>query len=96
MSSATATPRLSSILGLSRDQLRGRQPGEVIGPAADPRGRPLAGGRLLGDAALTDGCVRAGLVARLTRPDGTPAWVSVSSGPVLDAARPARRRRLHA
>jgi PAS domain S-box-containing protein len=74
------------ILGLAREQLRGRQPAEVLGSASDADGRPLAGGRLLGDAALRSGASEAGLVARLTRPDGAPAWVSISSGPVLDAA----------
>ena len=73
------------ILGLSRDQLRGRRPEDVLGPASDENGRPLAASRLLGDAALRAGAGEAGLVARLTRPDGAPTWVAISSGPVLDA-----------
>ena len=49
------------------------------------RRRPVPGGRLLGDEALTTGHPQAPLTARLTRPDGTPAWVWISSAPVLDA-----------
>ena len=74
------------LIGRSRDRLLGRRPGEVIGPAVDERGEPLTGGRLLGDRALTDGASESGMVARVTRPDGTAAWVSASSGPVRDAA----------
>ena len=74
------------LLGRSRDQILGRRPDEVIGPAVDERGEPLTGGRLLGDRALTDGAAESGIVARVTRPDGTAAWVSASSGPVRDAA----------
>ena len=58
----------------------------MIGPAVDERGEPLTGGQLLGDRALTDGASESGIVARVTRPDGTAAWVSASSGPVRDAA----------
>ena len=74
------------LIGRSRDRLLGRRPGEVIGPAVDERGEPLTGGRLLGDRALTDGASESGMVAQVTRPDGTAAWVSASSGPVRDAA----------
>ena len=74
------------LIGRSRDQLLGRRPGEVIGPAVDERGEPLTGGQLLGDRALTDGAAESGMVVQVTRPDGTAAWVSASSGPVRDAA----------
>jgi PAS domain S-box-containing protein len=66
------------ITGRRRDELVGRRPGEAMGHAVDERGEPLSGDRLL-DAA------EAGLVARFDRPDGTAAWVSVSSGPVHGA-----------
>jgi PAS domain S-box-containing protein len=74
------------LIGLSRDRLLGRRPGDVIGPAVDERGSPLTGGELLGNRALTDGTAESGIVARVTRPDGPAAWVSASSGPVRDAA----------
>ena len=74
------------LIGLSRDRLLGRRPGDVIGPAVDERGEPLTGGQLLGDRALTDDASDSGIVARVTRPDGTAVWVSASSGPVRDAA----------
>jgi len=74
------------LLGRGRDRLLGRPPGEVIGAAVDEHGEPLSGGRLLGDRALTGGASESGIVARVTRPDGTVAWVSASSGPVRDAA----------
>jgi PAS domain S-box-containing protein len=74
------------LLGRSRDRLVGRRPDDVIGAAVDERGEPLSGGRLLGDRALTDGASESGIVARVTRPDGTAVWVSASSGPVPDAA----------
>ena len=74
------------LIGRSRDRLLGRRPGDVIGPAVDERGEPLTGGQLLGDRALTDGASESGMVAQVTRPDGTAAWVSASSGPVRDAA----------
>ena len=51
----------------------------------DADGQPVSGGRLLGDEALTTGHPQAPLTVRLTRPDGTPAWVWISSAPVLDA-----------
>ena len=54
--------------------------------AVDERGEPLTGGQLLGDRALTDNASDAGIVARMTRPDGSAVWVSASSGPVRDAA----------
>jgi PAS domain S-box-containing protein len=72
------------IIGIGRDQLRGQHPEAVLGRVVDAEDRPLSGGLLLGDAALTTGTPEAGLVARLTRADGAPVWVSVSSGPVLD------------
>lgn len=74
------------LIGLSRDRLVGRRPGDVIGSVVDERGEPLTGGRLLGDHALTDHATDAGIVARVTRPDGTAVWVSASSGPVRDGA----------
>ena len=74
------------LIGLSRDRLLGLRPDDVIGPGVDERGEPLTGGQLLGDRALTDNASDAGIVARMTRPDGTAVWVSASSGPVLDAA----------
>jgi PAS domain S-box-containing protein len=73
------------ILGRRREELRGLRPEAVLDPGADDDGRPLAPGRLLGDAALTRGEAESGLVAHVTRPDGTPAWVTISSAPVLDA-----------
>jgi PAS domain S-box-containing protein len=74
------------LIGLSRDRLLGRRVGEVIGPAVGESGEPLTGGALLGDRALTDGASESGIVARVTRSDGTAAWVSASWGPVRDAA----------
>jgi PAS domain S-box-containing protein len=74
------------LIGLSRDQLLGRRPDDVLGPGVDERGEPLTFGQLLGDRALTDSASDSGIVARLTRPDGTAVWVSASSGPVRDAA----------
>jgi PAS domain S-box-containing protein len=74
------------LIGRSRDRILGRRPGDVIHPAVDERGEPLTGGQLLGDRALTDGASESGMVAQVTRPDGTAAWVSASSGPVRDAA----------
>jgi len=74
------------LIGRSRDRILGRRPREVIGPAVDERGEPLTGGQLLGDRALTDGASESGMVAQVTRPDGTAVWVSASSGPVRDAA----------
>jgi PAS domain S-box-containing protein len=74
------------IIGIGREQLRGQQPDDVLGRAVDAEDRPLSTGRLMGDAVLSTGVPEAGLVARLARADGTTAWVSVSSGPVLDAA----------
>jgi PAS domain S-box-containing protein len=74
------------LIGRSRDGILGRRPGDVIHPAVDERGEPLTGGQLLGDRALTDGASESGMVAQVTRPDGTAAWVSASSGPVRDAA----------
>jgi PAS domain S-box-containing protein len=72
------------IIGIGREQLRGQHPEAILGHAVDAEDRPLSGGRVLGDAALTTGVPESGLVARLTRADGAPVWVSVSSGPVLD------------
>jgi PAS domain S-box-containing protein len=74
------------LIGLSRGRLLGRRVGEVIGSAVGESGEPLTGGQLLGDRALTDGASESGIVARMTRPDGTAAWVSASWGPVRDAA----------
>ena len=73
------------IVGLGRDRLRGRRPEDVLGSAVDADDRPVSGGRLLGDAALSTGDPQAPVTARLTRPDGTPVWVWFSSAPVLDA-----------
>ena len=68
-----------------RDRLRGRRPEDVLGAAVDGEDQAVSGGRLLGDEALATGDPQAPLTARLTRPDGTPAWVWISSAPVLDA-----------
>jgi PAS domain S-box-containing protein len=73
------------ILGLDRDRLRGRRPEDVLGAARDADDQPVAGGRLLGDEALSTGDPQAPLTARLTRPDDTAAWIWISSAPVLDA-----------
>jgi PAS domain S-box-containing protein len=73
------------IVGLDRDRLRGRRPEAVLGAAVDGDDRPVSGGRLLGDEALATGDPHAPLTVRLTRPDDTPAWVWISSAPVLDA-----------
>jgi len=73
------------IVGLDRARLRGRRPEDVVGAAADADGQPVSGGRLLGDEALSTGHPQAPLTVRLTRPDDTPAWVWISSAPVLDA-----------
>jgi PAS domain S-box-containing protein len=74
------------ITGVSRERLLGARPADVMAPAVDERGRRLSSDRLLGDRAIEDGTSDSGLVARVTRPDGTAAWVSVSSGAVRDAA----------
>ena len=84
-SSPTATRPRSRSSASPRDRLRGRRPEDVLGAAVDADDRPVSGGRLLGDEALTTGDPQAPLTARLTRPDGTPAWVWISSAPVLDA-----------
>ena len=81
-----ANAAAEQILGLRRDRLRGRRPEDVLGAVADADDQPIPGGRLLGDEALTTGRPGDVLTARLTRPDGTPAWVSITSAPVLDAA----------
>ena len=73
------------ILGVDRERLRGRRPEDVLGAAVDADDRAVSGGRLLGDEALVTGDPQAPLTTRLTRPDGTPAWVWISSAPVLDA-----------
>jgi PAS domain S-box-containing protein len=73
------------IVGLGRDRLRGRRPQDVLSAAVDADEQPVSGGRLLGDEALISGDPQPPLTARLTRPDGTPAWVWISSAPVLDA-----------
>jgi PAS domain S-box-containing protein len=73
------------IVGLDRDRLRGRRPEDILGAAVDADEQPVSGGRLLGDEALTTGRQEGALTARLTRPDGTPAWVTITSAPVLDA-----------
>jgi PAS domain S-box-containing protein len=72
------------ILGIARQRALGRRPEDVLG-GADGGDGPLPAGQLLGDDALATGEPESGLVARLTRSDGAPVWVSVSSGPVLDA-----------
>ena len=82
------------IVGLGRDRLRGRRPEDVLGAAVDADDRPVSGGRLLGDEALSTGDPQAPVTARLTRPDGTPVWVWFSSAPVLDAGGRAGGRRL--
>jgi PAS domain S-box-containing protein len=71
------------ILGLPRVRLLGRHPSEVLDGAVDEQDVALPGGRLFGDCALRTGTGESPVVARLTRPDGSTAWVSVSSGAVL-------------
>ena len=73
------------ILGVPRERLRGRRPAQVLARAVDEGDRELSGDRLLGDGVLRTGEPERELVARITRPDGTPAWLSISSGPVLGA-----------
>jgi PAS domain S-box-containing protein len=73
------------MIGVARERLRGRRPEAIIGQAFDAEGAPVPAGRLLGDATLATGEPESGLVARLSRSDGADVWVSVSSGPVLDA-----------
>jgi PAS domain S-box-containing protein len=74
------------IIGMPRERLRRQAPDAIFTQAVDAEGGPVSGGNLLGDATLASGEPESGLVARLTRPDGADVWVSVSSGPVLDAA----------
>src|SRR5689334_5473189 len=81
-----ANAAAEQILGLGRERLRGGRPDVVLDGAVDVNDRPVPAGRLLGDAVLATGEPEAGLVVRLPRPDGTDVWLSVSSGPVLDAA----------
>jgi PAS domain S-box-containing protein len=73
------------IIGIGRERLLGQRPEAVLDAAVDADDRPLSGARLLGEATLATGEPESGLLARLTRPDGAPVWVSVSSGPVLGA-----------
>jgi PAS domain S-box-containing protein len=73
------------MIGAARERLRGRRPEAIIGQAFDAEGAPVPAGRLLGDGTLATGEPESGLVARLSRSDGADVWVSVSSGPVLDA-----------
>jgi PAS domain S-box-containing protein len=73
------------ILGIAREAIRGHVPEAIVEGAVDSDGKPISGGRLLGDGALATGRPESGLVARLRRPDGGAVWVSTSSGPVLDA-----------
>jgi PAS domain S-box-containing protein len=73
------------ITGMPRERLRGRAPDAIFAQAVDAEGGAVSGGELLGDATLATGEPESGLVARLSRPDGADVWVSVSSGPVLDA-----------
>jgi PAS domain S-box-containing protein len=71
------------ITGVRRERLCGRRPADVLPAAADERGRAIGCDRLLGEFALHGGGPEPAVIARLTRPDGSGAWVSVSSGPVL-------------
>jgi PAS domain S-box-containing protein len=73
------------MIGVARERLRGQRPEAIIGQAFDAEGARVPAGRLLGDGTLATGEPESGLVARLSRPDGADVWVSVSSGPVLDA-----------
>jgi PAS domain S-box-containing protein len=73
------------IVGVGRSALLGHRPEAVLGGVVDTRDQPVSGGRLLGDEALITGDPERALMARLTRPDGTHAWLSISSAPVLDA-----------
>src|SRR3954454_18278196 len=63
------------ILGLRRDELRGRRPEAVLSEVADADGASLGPARLLGEAALRSGAPEEGLVARVARPDGDARWV---------------------
>jgi PAS domain S-box-containing protein len=74
------------MIGVARERLRGQRPETIIGQAFDAEGATVPAGRLLGDGTLATGEPESGLVARLSRPDGADVWVSVSSGPVLDAS----------
>ena len=74
------------IVGLARDRLRGRRPQDVLGSAVDADEQTVSAGRLLGDEAFASGHPQPPLTVRLTRPEGTPVWVWISSAPVLDAA----------
>ena len=74
------------IVGLARDRLRGRRPQDVLGSAVDADEQTVSAGRLLGDEAFASGHPQPPLTVRLTRPQGTPVWVWISSAPVLDAA----------
>jgi PAS domain S-box-containing protein len=73
------------IVGIKRERLSGRSPDDVLGAMVDAEDRPVSGGRLLGDNALATGDPEGALTARLTRPDDTAVWLSISSAPVLGA-----------
>ena len=73
------------IVGLARDRLRGRRPQDVLGSAVDADEQTVSAGRVLGDEAFASGHPQPPLTVRLTRPEGTPVWVWISSAPVLDA-----------
>ncbi len=73
------------ITGVRRERLCGYPAADVLPAAVDAGGREIPADRLLGEAALRGGEPEPAVIARLMRPDGRAAWVSVSSGPVLDA-----------
>jgi len=73
------------IVGVGRERLRGHRPDAVLGATVDAEQQPVPIGAVMGDAVLASGEPEAGRLARLTRADGSSVWVSVSSGPVLDA-----------
>jgi PAS domain S-box-containing protein len=81
----TCNAAAEQIIGKPLERLRGQAPDAILVHAVDAEGRPVSGGEILGDATLSTGEPESGLVARLRRPDGAEVWVSVSSGPVLDA-----------
>jgi PAS domain S-box-containing protein len=70
------------ILGVSRDDVRGRRPEAVLRDVVDEAGTAVAADRLLGDDALRTRTPEGGLVACVRRPDGGRRWVSAISAPV--------------
>jgi PAS domain S-box-containing protein len=81
-----ANAAAEEITGLTRAELHGRRPEEAIGPALDAGDLAVPADRVLGGPTLRTGEPEAGLVVRLDRSAGVPAWISVSSGAVRDEA----------